>query len=118
RGSAACSRCPPSGPYGSGDGPRSPTTAKTMTRPHNAVLDASQAASKAGCSVVPRENAMDIHSPVIAVAPERVAELEQLGDQIAELSAHLVAACSSLLDLIRDFDGRWCLHSGFRIRVY
>ena len=30
---------------------------------------------------------MDMHSPVISVAPERVAELERLGDQIAELSA-------------------------------
>ena len=49
---------------------------------------------------------MDMHSPVIAVAPERVAELERLGDQIAELSAHLEAAGARLLDLIRDFDAR------------
>ena len=57
---------------------------------------------------------MDMHSPVITVAPERVAELEQLGDQIAELSAHLEAAGARLLDLIRDFDARGGWNIGFR----
>src|SRR3989454_8817576 len=95
-------------------GPRSPTTAKTIARPDNAVLDASPAASKPGCSVVPRETAMDMHTPVIAVAPERAAELERLGDQIAELSAHLEAAGARLLDLIRDFDARGGWNIGFR----
>ena len=57
---------------------------------------------------------MDMHSPVIAVAPERVAELERLGDQIAELSAHLEAAGARLLDLIRDFDARGGWNIGFR----
>src|SRR5207247_2154630 len=114
RGSAACSRCPPSGPRGSGDGPRSPPTAKTIPRPDNAVLVASPAAPKTGCSVVTRETAMDIHSPVIAVVPERVAELERLGDQIAELSAHLEAAGARLLDLIRAFDARGGWNTGFR----
>ena len=44
--------------------------------------------------------------PVIFVTPQRVAELDQLGDQIAELSAHLEAATARLLDLIREFDAR------------
>ena len=57
---------------------------------------------------------MDMHTPVIAVAPERVAELERLGDQIAELSAHLEAAGARLLDLIRDFDARGGWNIGFR----
>src|SRR5713101_7520378 len=57
---------------------------------------------------------MDMHSPVIAVPPEPVAELEQLGDQIAELSAHLEAAGARLLDLIRDFDARGGWNIGFR----
>jgi hypothetical protein len=35
--------------------------------------------------------------------PEPIAELERLGDQIAELSAHLNAAGARLLDLIREF---------------
>src|SRR3990172_2762564 len=34
------------------------------------------------------------------------AELDRLGDQIAELSAHLDAAPANLLDLIREFDAR------------
>src|SRR2546428_12724054 len=79
---------------------------KPLARPDIAVLDASPAASKAGCSVAPRETAMDMHTPVIFDAPERVAELERLGDQIAVLSAHLEAAGARLLDLIRDFDAR------------
>src|SRR5213593_3329278 len=112
--SAACSRCPPSGPRGSGDGPRSSPTAKTIPRPDNAVLDASPAARKVGCRVAPREAAMDMHTPVITVAPERVAELDRLGDQIAELSAHLEAAGARLLDLIRDFDARGGWNIGFR----
>src|SRR5207247_7745744 len=87
---------------------------KPIARPDNAVLDASQAARKVGCSVVPREAAMDMHTPVIAVARERVAELERLGDQIAELSAHLEAAGARLLDLIRDFDARGGWNIGFR----
>src|SRR5438093_9800611 len=85
-----------------------------MTRPDNAVLDASPAARKVGCSVAPRETAMDMHTPVITVAPERVAELERLGDQIAELSAHLEAAGARLLDLIREFDARGGWNVGFR----
>ena len=57
---------------------------------------------------------MDMHTPVIAVAPECVAELDRLGDQIAELSAHLEAAGARLLDLIRDFDARGGWNIGFR----
>ena len=41
------------------------------------------------------------------------AELEQLGDQIAELSAHLDAAGARLLDLIREFDARGGWNTGF-----
>src|SRR5919109_3039901 len=35
-----------------------------------------------------------------------IEELERLGDQIAELSAHLEVANARLLDLIREFDAR------------
>ena len=41
-------------------------------------------------------------------------ELDRLGDQIAELSAHLEAATARLLDLIRDFDAREGWNTGFR----
>jgi hypothetical protein len=42
------------------------------------------------------------------------AELDRLGDEIAELSAHLEAATGRLLDLIRQFDARGGWNSGFR----
>jgi hypothetical protein len=45
--------------------------------------------------------------------PEPIAELERLGDQIAELSAHLDAASARLLDLIREFDARGGWDNGF-----
>jgi hypothetical protein len=40
--------------------------------------------------------------------------IEQLGDEIAELSAHLDAATVRLLDLIREFDVREGWNNGFR----
>ena len=40
--------------------------------------------------------------------------LDQLGDEIAELSVHLDAATVRLLDLIREFDIRKGWNSGFR----
>jgi len=40
--------------------------------------------------------------------------LERLGDEIAELSAHLEAATARLLDLIREFDARAGWNTGFR----
>src|SRR5437867_3913372 len=43
-----------------------------------------------------------------------IAELDRLGDEIAELSAHLDAATAHLLDLIRDFDARGGWGNGFR----
>jgi 5-methylcytosine-specific restriction endonuclease McrA len=57
---------------------------------------------------------MDTLSPNIAPTPEPVVELERLGDQIAELSAHLDAATARLLDLIREFDSRGGWTAGFR----
>ena len=42
------------------------------------------------------------------------AELDRLGDEIAELSAHLEAATARLLDLIREFDARKGWNNGFR----
>jgi Domain of unknown function (DUF222)/HNH endonuclease len=42
------------------------------------------------------------------------AELDRLGDEIAELSAHLEAATARLLELIREFDARAGWNHGFR----
>jgi len=41
-----------------------------------------------------------------APTPPHIVELERLGEQIAELAAHLDAATARLLDLIREFDER------------
>src|SRR5262245_33425875 len=41
-------------------------------------------------------------------------EMDRLGDEIAELSAHLEAATARLLDLIREFDARGGWGNGFR----
>ena len=57
---------------------------------------------------------MDMHLPSIVATPERVAELDRLGDDIAELSAHVEAATARLLALIREFDARGGWNGGFR----
>ena len=41
-------------------------------------------------------------------------DLDRLGDEIAELAAHLDAATARLLTLIRDFDARGGWNTGFR----
>src|SRR5688572_6677792 len=48
------------------------------------------------------------------LTPASPAELDRLGDEIAELSAHLDAATARLLDLIREFDARGGWNNGFR----
>src|SRR2546422_7548149 len=55
-----------------------------------------------------------ISSPEVHATHELVADLDRLGDQIAELAAHLEAATARLLDLIREFDAREGWNSGFR----
>src|SRR6266542_894075 len=57
---------------------------------------------------------MEIHSPDIPVNLQPSAELDRLGDEIAELSAHVEAATARLLDLIREFDTRGGWNTGFR----
>jgi hypothetical protein len=46
--------------------------------------------------------------------PPHVVELARLGDEIAEVSAHLDAATARLLMLIREFDARKGWGNGFR----
>jgi 5-methylcytosine-specific restriction endonuclease McrA len=50
---------------------------------------------------------------LVPTALEPAAELDRLGDEIAELSAHLDAATARLLDLIRKFDARGGWNTGF-----
>jgi len=49
----------------------------------------------------------------IATTAEPIFELDRLGHEIAELSAHLDAATARLLDLIREFDARGGWNNGF-----
>jgi hypothetical protein len=53
---------------------------------------------------------MELLTPDVTIT----AELDRLGDEIAELSAHLDAANARLLDLIREFDTRGGWNNGFR----
>ena len=53
-------------------------------------------------------------SPMLVPTPEPIAEVDRLGDQIAELAAHLDAATARLLELIREFDERGGWNNGFR----
>jgi len=57
---------------------------------------------------------MQIDLSTVFPTPDRVAELDRLGDEIAELSAHLEAATARLLDLIREFDACGGWNTGFR----
>ena len=56
----------------------------------------------------------DNSTAVVGATSPRVAELDRLGDEIAELSAHLDAATARLLALIREFDARGGWNRGFR----
>jgi uncharacterized protein DUF222/HNH endonuclease len=51
--------------------------------------------------------------PLLARTHPWIESLDRLGDEIAELSAHLEAATARLLDLIRDFDARGGWNTGF-----
>jgi hypothetical protein len=57
---------------------------------------------------------MHIDSPDIPATQGPAGELDRLGDEIAELSAHVEAATARLLDLIREFDARGGWNGGFR----
>src|SRR2546429_7690760 len=57
---------------------------------------------------------MIIDSPRFIPTHPNIVELDRLGDEIAELSAHLDAATARLLDLIREFDARGGWNNGFR----
>jgi 5-methylcytosine-specific restriction endonuclease McrA len=57
---------------------------------------------------------MQIGSPTVLATETPAAELDRLGDEIAELSAHLDAATARLLALIREFDARGGWNTGFR----
>ena len=49
----------------------------------------------------------------VVTTPEPIAEMDRLGNEIAELSAHLAAATAHLLVLIREFDAGRGWNCGF-----
>ena len=55
-----------------------------------------------------------VATPTVVPTHPAVAELDRLGDEIAELLAHLDAATARLLALIREFDARGGWNRGFR----
>src|SRR5712671_2756187 len=55
-----------------------------------------------------------ISAPNSFPTAEHIVEMDRLGDEIAEFSAHLEAATAHLLDLIREFDARGGWNTGFR----
>ena len=57
---------------------------------------------------------MEIGALHFVATPEHISEIDRLGHEIAELSAHLDAATAHLLDLIREFDARCGWNTGFR----
>src|SRR2546425_3422990 len=72
---------------------------------------------KPGCRVASTSRGttpMEIGTNDVTATPETIAETDRLGEEIAELSAHLEAATAQLLDLIREFDARGGWNTGFR----
>src|SRR5438874_4295132 len=60
------------------------------------------------------DSPMEIRTPDTPAILAPAVKLDRLGDEIAELSAHLDAATARLLDLIREFDARGGWNNGFR----
>src|SRR5438876_11502847 len=56
---------------------------------------------------------MGISALHVDITEEPVADVDLLGNEIAELSAHLDAATAHLLDLIREFDACGGWNTGF-----
>jgi len=56
---------------------------------------------------------MEIGPLHVDATAESISEMDRLGDEIAELSAHLDAATARLLDLIREFDAGGGWNNGF-----
>jgi 5-methylcytosine-specific restriction endonuclease McrA len=54
-----------------------------------------------------------LHSRAVVPTHPNVAAVDRLGDEIAELSAHLESATARLLDLVREFDARGGWNTGF-----
>lgn len=97
--------------------PRSPVTTpaepvRTKRRPATRVGPARRAVAVE--SPAPSPSPPTSAPPSSAPEPFPPADLVRLGDEIAELAAHLHAATYRLLVLVREFDQRGGWHTGFR----
>src|SRR6266536_2699531 len=70
-------------------------------------------AARRACQMPPKLGYRVAHVEEGGLAMETLS-LDRLGDEIAELSAHLEAATARLLDLIRECDAREGWNTGFR----
>src|SRR5215813_1855048 len=77
------------------------------------ILAPSRDLENRGLKSMARRIVMNIDGPSVVPTHPNNVELERLGDQIAELAAHLDAATARLLDLIREFDERGGWGNGF-----
>src|SRR5260370_26651075 len=57
---------------------------------------------------------MEIRTLCVVPIPKVIADTARVGNEIAQLSAHLDAATARLLDLTREFDARGGWNHGFR----
>src|SRR3972149_4298695 len=86
-------------------------------RLENACPGRSTEARKAGCRVGAGGLAMQSCVSPATASQHPFAEMDRLGDEIAELSAHLDAATARLLALIPEVDARGGWNTGFRSRA-
>src|SRR5437867_2758202 len=109
--------CPSSGPPWPGKRAPEASSKKNRDRGTIARSDGSREPPKPGCRVAAAQGGfVMLHdvSTTISTTPEPTAELDRLGDEIAELSAQLDAATAPLLELIREFDAGGGWNTGFR----
>src|SRR6266540_2160750 len=106
--------CRPSKPHSPAGADSSGHESKIIPRLENTRPGRWTEARKPGCRVGPGGLAMQSHVSPVPVSQHPFAELDRLGDEIAELSAHLDAATARLLALIREFDARGGWNTGFR----
>src|SRR5712691_1178725 len=108
---AALGKCRLSGTHAAAAAQTDGTGSKTIPRPKIACPGPSPGARKAGCRVALTRGGLAMQIRLLAT--HHVSELDRLGDEIAELSAHLDAATARLLVLIREFDARGGWNTGF-----
>ena len=89
--------------------------ASTQHRPAAGALRRLRKAGVMSTQETVMETKTPTRSPHFVPTPERIAQLDRLRDEIAELSAYLEAVASRLLDLIREFDARGGWGNGSRL---